>query len=126
MKDFSNENAQYLKTQLEEANSMIKLLTIKSEQREREIIAYLEDLKQSVKSIEVAVINKATKNWQRKLEQCEEEEKDRDYEIIDLKAANRELVREKAFILKEKRALHKDFAKKWHAFKTRCTCAFSK
>ena len=105
---------------------MIKLLTIKSEQREREIIAYLEDLKQSVKSIEVAVINKATKNWQRKLEQCEEEEKDRDYEIIDLKAANRELVREKAFILKEKRALQKDFDKKWHAFKTKCTCAFSK
>ena len=136
MKESTYENAQYLKMQLGEANRMIKQLVMKSEQREikeqemskqlTEVIAYLKELKPSTKSNEDAVIKKATKALQKELEQCQEEKKDRDYEIIDLKAVNRKLVGEKAAISKEKRALQKDFDKKWHAFKTKCTCAFSK
>lgn len=136
MKESTYKNAQYLKMQVGEANHMIKQLVMKSEQREireqemfkqlTEVIAYLTELKPSTKSNEDAIIKKATKALQKELEQCREEKKDRDYEIIDLQAVNRKLVGEKAAISKEKRALQKDFDKKWHAFTTKCTCAFSK
>lgn len=125
MKESTYKNAQYLKMQVGEANHMIireqemfKQLT--------EVIAYLTELNPSTKSNEDAIIKKATKALQKELEQCREEKKDRDYEIIDLQAVNRKLVGEKAAISKEKRALQKDFDKKWHAFTTKCTCAFSK
>eukprot|EP00956_Cyclotella_meneghiniana_P010127 scaffold13974_cov36-Cyclotella_meneghiniana.AAC.3 len=135
-KESANEHAQDVKRQIEENNRLLlakleQSLNLNHEMNKRlvQLSDHVMEIKQSNKAIEDAANAKAMKKLQK---QFEEEKEKLLKDNLDLIDRNRALKREKALyvqqyinIEKANIAMQKEFDKKWHAFRTKCTCAFS-